>query len=118
MKNVEDSDEGSRKVTFESALLNDIASAIERRGKAIRYRGELKCSGAVEDSVERLNVDFTAISGFRVRLSVWPDGALWLGITEPGSKRAGGWKYRDEFHSLLQGLDAYGVVARFEQTID
>jgi hypothetical protein len=104
--------------SFESALLRDIASAIERRGKAIRYHGELKCSRAVEDSIERLNVDFTAISGFRLRLSVWPDGVLWLGITEPGSKRIGGWKYRDEFHCQLQGLAAQGIVERFEQTIN
>ena len=86
----EDLDEGSQRVTFESALLRDIVSGLERRGKAIRYRGELECSRVVEDSTERLNVDFAAISRFRVRLGVWPDGALWVGITEPGVKRTGG----------------------------
>ena len=102
---------------FESALLREIASAVERRGKAIRYHGDLECSRAVEDSIERLNVDFAAILGFRVRLSIWSDGVLWLGITKPGPKSTGGWAYRDEFHSHLDSLDAHGVVERFEQTI-
>ena len=102
---------------FESALLRQIADGFERRGKAIRYHGELECSRAVEDSIERLNVDFTAIVGCRVRLSVWSDGVLWLGITEPGPRRTGGWAYRNEFHSHLDSLDACSVVERFEQTI-
>ena len=102
---------------FESVLLREISSAVEHRGKAIRYHGELECSRAVEDSIERLNLDFTAILGFRVRLSVWPDGVLWLGLTEPGPRRTGGWAYRDEFHSHLCGLEAHNVVERFEQSI-
>ncbi|MES2921874.1 MAG: hypothetical protein V4819_10015 [Verrucomicrobiota bacterium] len=77
----------------------------------------MECSHAVEDSIERLNVDFTATLSFRVRLSIWADGALWLGITKPGPRRTGGWAYRDEFHGHLEGLDAHGVVERFEQTI-
>ena len=107
----------SARSPFESALLREIANGVEQRGKAIRYHGELECSRVVEDSIERLNVDFTATVGCRVRLSVWPDGALWLGITEPGARRTGGWAYRDEFHSHLDGLDAHSVVERFEQTI-
>jgi hypothetical protein len=102
---------------FECRLLHDIASAVERRGKAIRYHGALECGRAVEDSIERLNVDFKGISGFRVRLSIWADGALWIGITKPGPGRTSGWAYRDEFRSHLGGLDTHNVVERFEQTI-
>ena len=102
---------------FESALLHVIASAIERRGKTIRYHGRLECSRAVEDSGERLNVDFAGILPFRVRLSIWADGVFWLGITSPGPRRKGGWAHRSEAHGHLDGLDEHDVLERFEQTI-
>jgi hypothetical protein len=101
---------------FESALLWDIAIAVARRGKAIRYHGSLEPSRAVEDC-ERLNLDFIGVSDFRVRLSIWSDAVIWLGITKPGPKQAGGWAYRDEFHSHLGDLTPQGVVERFEQTV-
>ncbi len=101
---------------FESALLWDIAIAMARRCKAIRNHGSLESSRAVEDR-ERLNLDFTGLSGFRVRLSIWSDAVIWLGITKPGPKHAGGWAYRDEFHSRLGDFTAQGVVERFEQTV-
>ena len=101
---------------FESDVLWDIAIAIARRGKAIRRRGTLELSRASEE-VERLNLDFTGSSRFQVRLSVWSDGALWLGVTKPGPRRVGGWDYRDEFHSRLTSLGPQDVVERFEQTI-
>lgn len=104
-------------LSFESGILSDIARAFELRGKAIRYHGELRCSGTAEDSVERLNVDFKGSSGFRVRLSIWPDKVLWLGITKPGPSRAGGWAFRDEFHGHLEDRGAPDVVERFERTV-
>lgn len=104
-------------VSFEATVLREIASAVEHRRKAIRYHGELECGRTIEDSVERLNLDFIAIRGFRVRLSLWPDGMLWLGITKPGPRRTGGWTFYDEFHSQFGGLDAGDVIERFEQTI-
>ncbi len=103
--------------TFESELLREIASAVERRGKAIRYHGRLKYSRFFENSIERINLDFAGILGFRVRLSIWSDGVLWLGITKPGPRRIGGWAYRDEFHSHVDSLDTNAFVERFEQTI-
>lgn len=101
---------------FESPLLWDIAIAVARRGKAIRYHGRLDSSRAVEVR-ERLNLDFTGVSGFRVRFSIWSDAVIWLGITKPGPKHAGGWAYRDEFHSQLADLSPQDVVERFEQTV-
>ncbi len=103
--------------TFESSLLREIASAIARRGKAIRHHGHLSCSCTVEDSIERLNVEFASLSAWRVRLSVWPDGVLWLSVLQAGARRTGGWAHRDEFHSRMENLDAHAVVERFEQTI-
>jgi hypothetical protein len=101
---------------LESDLLWEVAVAVARRGKAIRYHGSLDFSRAVED-YERLNLDYTSSLRFRVRLSIWSDGALWLGITKPGPSRTGGWGYCDEFHSRLGDLVAQDVAERFEQTI-
>jgi hypothetical protein len=103
---------------FESDLLWDIALAVARRGKAIRYHGTLELSRADEE-FERLNLDFTDVLGFRVRLSIWSDSVVWLGITKRGPRRTGasGWAYRDEFHSRLDDLTPHDVVERFEQTI-
>jgi hypothetical protein len=52
---------------FESAVLWDIAIAVARRGKAIRSWGTLELSRAIEE-FKRLNLDFTGISRFHVRL--------------------------------------------------
>lgn len=102
---------------FESSLLRDIASAIERRGKAIRYHGRLECSCAIEESGERLNIDFASILHDQVRLSVWADGVFWLGITARGPRRRGVRAHRSEAHGHLGQLDAHHVLERFEQTI-
>lgn len=102
---------------FESALLHAIAVAVERRGKAIRYHGELECTRDIEATGERLNIDFTGLDRFHVRISVWADAVLWIGITQPGPNRTGGWKFYDEFNSEVTELDAAEIVERFEQTI-
>lgn len=101
---------------FDSDILWDIAIAVARCGKAIRNWGTLELSRAIEE-FERLNLDFTGTSRFQVRLSIWSDRTLWLGVTKPGPRGAGGWDYRDEFHSRLAGLGPHDVVERFEQTI-
>jgi hypothetical protein len=105
------------KPLFDSPHLHEIASAIEGRGKAIRHHGKLQCSRFVEDTGERLNIDFTGINRFRIRLSIWSDGVFWLGITSPGPKRTGGWAHRNELHSKITNLEAHDILARFEQTI-
>jgi len=69
---------------FESALLHDIASAIEWRGKSIRYRGRLECSRSVEGPFERLNINFASPVYGYVWLSIWSDGKLWLALDSTG----------------------------------
>ena len=100
-----------------AALLHDIASAIERRGKAIRYHGRLECSRAVEAPLERLNVDYDGLLSTHVRVSIWSDGQLWLCVTQPGPRRTGGWELYDEFRSHVAEFDGADVSQRFEQTI-
>ena len=102
---------------FESAFLHEVATAIERRGKAIRYSGSLQCSRDVGNSGERLNVEFTGLFRISVRLSIWPDGAMWLSVTQPGPKGTRGWALNHELRSHVAEFDGREVCRRFEQTI-
>ena len=103
---------------FESAALHEIASAIEQRGKAIRYHGRLECSRAIEQPFERLNLDFDGLLRAHVRVSVWSDGQLWLCVTQPGPRRTGGWEFYAEFRSHVAELDGSDFCRRFELTIN
>jgi hypothetical protein len=102
---------------FDSDLLFEIASAIQRRGKAIRSHGKLKCTRELESPFERLNVDFHDILGRTVRLCVWSDGHLWLCVTQPGPRRTGGWALRIELRSHVAEFDGPEFCRRFFQTI-
>lgn len=105
-------------IQFESAFLTEIVTAFEQRGKAIRYHGELKLSRDLEESGERLNVDHEGLDRCRVRLSIWADGVFWMGMTQPGPRREGGWAFKDEFSGNLRDKNAARVVVRFEETIN
>jgi hypothetical protein len=99
---------------FDSALLVDIYDAAERRGKAIRYQGTMECSREVARGIERLNIDVAMIHSVRLRFSVWPDGAFWLGITQPGPRRTGGWRMNEQFEGTVARLTPSDVIARLE----
>ena len=103
---------------FESALLHDIASAIERRGKAIRYRGSLECSRTVEAPFERLNANLASPVYGYVSLSIWSDGKLWLCVRQPGSESTGGGGHGVELRSHVAEFDGFEICRRFEQTIN
>lgn len=102
---------------FESEFLCGVVEAFERRGKAIRYHGRLQYSRAVEDAGERLNVDFANLAAVRIRLSIWQDGIIWLGVTKPGARREGGWLLNLGFHSQAAGSSGPEICRRFEQTL-
>jgi hypothetical protein len=102
---------------FISVLLQNLAEAIELRGKAIRYHGILSVSRLIEEPGERLNVDITAILGHRVRLSVWSDGAIWLNVNKPGPRRAGGWEYNRKLRGQIEKECPAEIVSRLESTI-
>src|SRR4051812_9061809 len=95
---------------FDSALLSSILEAVERRGKAIRYHSSLECSREVDRDIERLNIDIKGDSG--VRLSVWADGVLWLGITKPHAGRSGGWDINEQFDGRLGEIHPAELVAQ------
>jgi hypothetical protein len=102
---------------FESAFLHEVATAIERRGKAIRYHSSLKCSRDVGESGECLKVEHTGLFRISVRLFIWSDGAIWLSVTQPGPNRTGGWALHHELRSHVAEFDGPEVCRRFERTI-
>ena|SRR5689334_19310059 len=101
---------------FDSAFLHEVACAIQRRSKAIRYHGRLECSREVEEGGERLNFDFDG-HFVCIRLSIWWDGVMWLSVTQPGPRRTGGWSLCIQFHSHVAEFDGYEICRCFEQTI-
>jgi hypothetical protein len=104
-------------LVFDSPLLTSIVHAIERRGKAIRCQGTLACQRDLDRGVERLNVDVTSVLRERLRLSVWSDGAFWLGVNKPGPRREGGWQINEQVEGSLGEWTPLEIVGRIEESM-
>jgi hypothetical protein len=104
---------------FDSSFLGDIASAVQRRGKAIRYQTRLSCEREWEERTdgtwERMNLDL--VSHVQVRLSVWSDGIMWLRVCQAGPRRSGGWKFLDRLAGDVRLLPPSEVAERLEATL-
>ena len=107
--------------SFDAPLLESISQAfLSCHGSAKQRYSSFLLSREVEDSQteppERLNVD-TAFTGMKrpvsIRLSVWPDGALWFRACEPGRR---GWDFLLAFHGQLSGPHSSELVRLFEET--
>jgi hypothetical protein len=103
---------------FDTPLLQDVAAAFTRRRKAIAYQAGLSCTRELSESasgtVERLNLDLCAGS---VRLSVWADGLMWLGVSVRRCGRHAGWLFQDGFHGDVQDVSAETLVSMVEATL-
>ena len=106
---------------FEDPLLNECATAFERRGKAIRYQTKaLAIERAVEaDGAERLNVDASTVEArpTQVRLVLWAEGGLWFQAARPGPSARGGWDFLFSFNGTLGDVDPDELVATFESSL-
>lgn len=107
--------------SFDAPLLESISQAFLGRQDTAKQRySSFLMSREVEDSdaepPERLNVD-TAFTGLKrpvsIRLSVWPDGALWFRACEPGKR---GWAFLLAFQGQLPGPHSSELVRLFEET--
>jgi hypothetical protein len=112
---------GLKLASFENPLLSECAKAFERRSKAIRYQTK---AFAIERSVgadggERLNVDVSTLVDrpTRVRLSLWPEGALWFQAAQPGTSARGGWDFLFSFEGTLGDLHPDELVSTFESSL-
>jgi hypothetical protein len=103
---------------FDAPLLQDIAEAFRRRGKAIRYQTTLFCerdfSETADGVLERLNLD---LCHGHVRLSVWDDGVMWLSVCVRGVGRNSGWAFKDDFHGDVLDLSGQSLVRMVETTL-
>jgi hypothetical protein len=104
---------------YESEFLSRCASAFLRRGKALRYQ---TVSFSVERSIEagateRMNVDVLIYRQSQIRLSIWPDGALWFRVATPGPRRRGGWDFLISFDAEIDALAPEELVALFEESL-
>lgn len=104
-----------------SALLATLLRAFERRGKAIRYKTRrlVMTAETERDGIERLNVDVEAFGPrhVQVRLSIWQNGQLYLGVhrSAPGGR---GWDYAIQLTGQLRPRPAADVVRSFEETLE
>jgi hypothetical protein len=66
-----------------------------------------------------LNVDVSSIADrpTQVRLSLWPDGALWFRAAQPGTRAHGGWDFLLSFDGTLGDLPPDELVSIFESSL-
>jgi hypothetical protein len=107
--------------SFQNQLLSACATAFERRSKALRYHTKRfaleRAVGA--DGDERLNVDVSTLEArpTQVRLSLWPDGAIWFQAAQPGVRAQGGWDFLFSFDGTLGDLPPDELVSMFESSL-
>lgn len=106
---------------FNAPILDAIAVALGRRLKAIRSRSaDARCSREAEDIVDErldIDVDLRRSRGAKVRLSVWPDGVMWLGLHVPNERSVGGWRTSITLDGDVAGMPPEAVVQLLEQTL-
>jgi hypothetical protein len=97
-------------------LLQAIAAAFRRRRKAIAYQAGLSCERELSElsagAVERLNLETGPL-----RLCVWADGVMWLGVSIRGAGRGAGWAFQEAFHGDVQDVSAEALVGMVEATL-
>jgi hypothetical protein len=107
--------------SFEAPLLASVSEAFRSRRKAIRHSTKsFAIARELEESPaeppERLNADAETHESrpTQVRLSVWPDGALWFRVCQPAKQ---GWAFLSAFHGQLRSPSSEDLVAWFEQSL-
>lgn len=104
--------------TFDAPLLQAIADAFVRRRKALRHRISLSCereyTESPEGTWERLNLNFGV--NF-LRLSVWADGAMWVGVGVRAKGRNAGWAFQETFHGDMRDVSGETLVRMVEATL-
>jgi len=107
--------------SFESPLLESVSEVFRGRRKALRHQTKsFTVSRVLEASPaeppERLNADAETQEArpTQVRLSVWPDGALWFRACQPSKQ---GWTFLFAFHGQLRAPLTRDLLAWFEQSL-
>lgn len=107
--------------SFESGFLDALAAALARRARALKYQASgLACSRAVtpHGEVLHLDIDVGRTRATRIRVMVWSDGMVRLGVHQPAPYRVGGWAISLERHGDIRHLSPADVVEKVEQTLE
>jgi hypothetical protein len=103
---------------FDTPLLVGVAIAFTRRRKAMAYHADISCTREFGESssgaAERLNIE---LRRGQVRLSVWADGSMWLGVSVRGRGRNAGWAFQDRFHANIADVSVEALVSMLEATL-
>jgi hypothetical protein len=109
---------------FDAPLLRDLAVALARRRRAIRnhttgragWSCEQEFSELAAATSERLNLDLRLGEGL-LRVNVWADGGLWVGLSVAAAGRNAGWAFQDQLHGSVLDVSPATLVAMVEATI-
>jgi hypothetical protein len=71
-----------------------------------------KFTESAAGTVERLNLD-----AGNLRLCVWSDGVMWLGVCVPAFGRGAGWAFQDISHGDVQDVSAVALVGMVEAAL-
>jgi hypothetical protein len=107
----------TEQLKFETPALAALAAAFHRRGKAIRYHGELSVAREIEGGDERLDVDHRSVLKLVLRLSVWDTGEWWFLACQRRPGRTGGWVFKHELRGELDRRPAKAFVKAFEDSM-
>lgn len=105
---------------FDSQLLDSIAAAIARRAKSLKYgTASFACSRDAESAGEvlRLEIDSLEARRTQLRVMIWQDGHLWLGIHRPNPRREAGWEIALERSGSVRELDPLEIAKMIERTL-
>jgi len=104
---------------FASGFLDGVADAVGRRAHAIKHRAfHFGCTREQDGPNERMNLDVKLLDtpATTARVSLWSDGAMWLGVNKPASSHQG-WSFVFAASGRADVLSAEQIVANFEQTL-
>lgn len=101
---------------FDDALLQGVSSAFLRRRKAIAYQRGLACERDFSESATEV-VECIHLIAAHLRLVVWANGGLWVGVFVRAAGRNAGWAFRDSFYGNMLDVSAETLLAMFEATL-
>jgi hypothetical protein len=106
---------------FDASALTDLAATFARRGKAIRYHGNLSVAREVEvdDGAERLNINYADSwsLGIRLYFSAWDTGEWWFLACQKRAGQNAGWLFKYELRGELGQRSAAALVKSFEDSM-
>ena len=105
-----------RRPIFESLTLDAVAVAFHRRGKALRYQGDLSMTRQIDAGDERLSIHHRSTLDLSLKFSAWATGEWWFLACQRRPGRNGGWLFKHELRGELDRLCAEGIVKAFEDS--